>query len=333
MKQALRNERILITGGAGFIGSNLCRAFLDKGNRITCLDDLSTGHRSNVRDLEGREGFHFVQGDMRDPDLVRKAVQGKRLVLHQAALGSVPRSIADPVRTNEINVSGFLQVLNAAKNEGVRRFVYATSSSVYGDISDLPKEEDRLGRPFSPYAVSKYVDELYAKAFSDLYGIDTIGLRYFNVFGQGQDPEGPYAAAIPKFVKAFLRGESPLIHGDGEQMRDFTHVENVIQANELAALVKGTDALNTVYNVAYGQGTRVIELIDKLKQVLSERVEGLEEIQPVHGDERVGDVRFSTASIEKIGKKLGYEPQVDLEEGLRRTMDHYIRIFQGSPLP
>ncbi|MFB6259070.1 MAG: SDR family oxidoreductase [Flavobacteriales bacterium] len=325
--EVLNNKKILVTGGAGFIGSNLCRAFWDQGNWVTCLDDLSIGHRSNIEDLEGKEGFRFIQGDMRDSEVVREAVKGNEIVFHQAALGSVPRSIADPLATNEVNVSGFLQVLVAARDEGVERYVFATSSSVYGDIEDLPKTEERIGSPISPYAVSKYVDELYAKVFADLYGIDVVGLRYFNVFGQGQDPEGPYAAAIPKFVKAFLKREPPIVHGDGTQMRDFTHVDNVVRANELAATVQDPDALNTVYNVACGQGTELLELLEVLKRVLADRVPDLEEVEPVHGEPRVGDVQYSTASIEKIKGKLGYEPQVGLEEGLRRTMDHYIRCY------
>ncbi len=327
----LQNERILVTGGAGFIGSNLCRALLQKGNEVTCLDDLSTGYRSNISDLEGKEGFRFIKGDMRDPAVIQDAMKGQRMVFHQAALGSVPRSIADPLSTNEVNVSGFLQVLNAARDEGVGRFIYATSSSVYGDDPHIPKKEERIGNPISPYAVSKYVDELYAKLFSQLYDIDTIGLRYFNVFGWGQDPEGAYAAAIPKFVKAFLLGESPIIYGDGHQMRDFTHVDNVVRANELAAMTRDAEALNTVYNVAYGEGTEVLELLEVLKQVLGEKVAGIEELQPEHVEERIGDLRYSTASIQKIREKLGYEPQVGLEEGLRKTMDHYIQLFKKVP--
>lgn len=327
---SLQHRRILVTGGAGFIGSNLCRAFWDQGNHVTCLDDLSIGHRSNIEALEGKEGFRFMQGDMRDPAIVREAMNGNELVFHQAALGSVPRSIADPLQTNEVNVNGFLQVLLAARDEGVERFVFATSSSVYGDIEELPKTEERIGSPISPYAVSKVVDELYAKVFADLYGIDVIGLRYFNVFGQGQDPEGSYAAAIPKFVKAFLSGEQPLIHGDGKQMRDFTHVENVIRANERAAIVKDPDALNTVYNVACGEGTELLDLLELLKRALAERVPSVKHIEAIHGEARVGDVQYSTASIEKIRKKLQYEPQVGLEEGLRRTMDYYIRCYASE---
>ncbi len=296
---------------------------------MTCLDDLSTGHRSNIQDLEGKEEFCFVEGDMRDPETVREAMEGNELVFHQAALGSVPRSIADPISTNEVNVNGFLQVLVAARDEGVERFVFATSSSVYGDIDDLPKTEERIGTQISPYAVSKYVDELYAKVFADLYGIDVIGLRYFNVFGQRQDPEGPYAAAIPKFVKAFLNGEPPLVHGDGTQMRDFTHVDNVVRANELAATVRDPDALNTVYNVACGQGTELLELLEVLRRVLSDWAPEVASIDPEYGEPRVGDVQYSTASIEKIRDKLGYEPEVGLEEGLRRTMGHYVREHLG----
>jgi UDP-N-acetylglucosamine 4-epimerase len=330
VEQELRGKDLLVTGGAGFIGSNLCRAFLNKGNRVTCLDDLSVGHRSNIADLEGTEGFRFIRSDMLDPEAVKRAVEGQDLVFHQAALGSVPRSIADPLRTNAVNVNGFLQVLKAASDEGVERFIYATSSSVYGDIPDMPKVEERIGSPISPYAVSKYVDELYAGVFSQLYGIDSIGLRYFNVFGPGQDPEGPYAAAIPKFLKAFLNGERPLVHGDGGQMRDFTHVDNVVRANELAATVGDRDALNTVYNVAYGEGTDVLELLASLKKVLGERIPGVEAIEPVHGEARTGDVRYSTASIEKIRERLGFEPMVGLEEGLRRTLDHYVRVFRDA---
>lgn len=320
---------VLVTGGAGFIGSHLCRSFLDNGNKVTCLDDLSVGYWENVADLEGHPDFRFLEGDIRDMNRVDEAMKGQEMVYHQAALGSVPRSIADPLKTHDVNVNGFLEVLKGACRAGVKRFIYATSSSVYGDIPDVPKVEERIGTQLSPYAVSKYVDELYAKVFSDLYGIETIGLRYFNVFGPAQDPEGPYAAAIPKFFKALLKRERPLIHGDGKQMRDFTYVDNVIQANEMAGSIEAPDVLNSVYNVAYGKGTQVIELLELIQGLLGERSPDMERIEPEHGEERVGDLRYSTASIEKIRQKLGYEPQVDLEEGLRKALPHYIELFQN----
>lgn len=323
----MKGKRILITGGAGFIGSNLCAHFLRKGERVTCIDDLSTGHRANIEELEGEDGFRFIEGDMGDPSLIREAMEGQDLVFHQAARGSVPRSIEDPVRTDRINVHAFLEVLSAAKDAGVKRFIFATSSSVYGDIEDLPKTEDRTGEPLSPYAVSKQVNELYAKVFSELYGIETMGLRYFNVFGANQDPDGPYAAAIPKFIRSFLKGEAPLIHGNGEQIRDFTHVDNVVRANELAASVEDPNALNTVYNVACGKGTEVKDLVELLKRLLAERFPEVDAIGVEHGEARLGDVMYSMASIEKIQSKLGYEAEVDLEEGLRKSLDYYIRAL------
>lgn len=324
----LRGKRVLVTGGAGFIGSNLCKAFLDEGAEVTCADDLSTGHRTNIEELIPNGNFRFFEGDLRDPSLAREVVKGQDLVLHQAALGSVPRSIEDPERTHDVNVNAFLRVLNASCEEGVQRFIYASSSSVYGDIPDMPKVEERTGAPLSPYAVSKQVNELYAKVFADLYGIEVIGLRYFNVFGAKQDPEGPYAAAIPKFIKAFLKGEPPLIHGDGRQIRDFTHVSNVVQANLLAATSKDPSAMNDVYNVAWGKGTELLELVDVLRKVLSERIPEVLDIGVEHGEARVGDLRYSNASIGKIREKLGYEPEHGSEEGLRLSLDHFIEKFE-----
>lgn len=326
--QDLKGRKVLVTGGAGFIGSNLCKALLREGCQVLCVDDLSTGHRSNIRELEKEDAFRFFEGDLRDAELARFLVKGRDIVLHQAARGSVPRSIEDPERTHDVNVNAFLNVLTASCEEGVSRFIYASSSSVYGDIPDMPKTEERTGAPLSPYAVSKQVNELYAKVYADLYGIEVIGLRYFNVFGANQDPEGAYAAAIPKFIQAFLKGNAPLIHGDGNQIRDFTHVSNVVQANLLAAVTKEPSALNTVYNVARGEGTSVLGLVNVLRRLLGERVPDVLDIGVEHGPARVGDLHYSQASIEKIQERLGYLPEIGLEDGLRRSLDHFLEKFE-----
>jgi len=257
------SKRILLTGGAGFIGSNLCEHFLQKGYKVRCLDNLSTGRMSNIQGLLEHPNFEFVEADIRDFEACVKAVQDCELVLHQAALGSVPRSIDRPLDTNAVNITGFLNVLWAATQEGVERFVYAASSSTYGDSKELPKVEDRIGNPMSPYAVTKLVNEQYAKVFGQMYGIKTIGLRYFNVFGRNQDPDGAYAAAIPKFVKAFLEHRSPEIHGDGEQTRDFTYIDNVLHANECALETENEEAFHEVYNVAFGERTSVNQIVKK----------------------------------------------------------------------
>ena len=261
---------ILITGGAGFIGSNLTEYFLNKGYQVVCLDNFSTGHHKNIQDFINHPSYKLIEGDIRDFTICKEAVKDVDYVLHQAALGSVPRSINDPLTSNEVNISGFLNMLVASRDAKVRRFIYAASSSTYGDLENLPKIENEIGKPLSPYAITKYVNELYAEVFSKTYGIETIGLRYFNVFGKRQDPNGTYAAVIPKFVMQFMKYESPIINGDGNYSRDFTYIENVIQMNELAMLTNNPEAVNTVYNTAYGERTTLNDLVSYLKEYLSE---------------------------------------------------------------
>ena len=319
----LTKKKVLITGGAGFIGSNLCDKLLAQNNQVVCLDNLLTGKKENIAHLLENSNFTFIQGDIRNLDDCKNAVSGVDVVLHQAALGSVPRSIEDPETTNEINISGFLNMLLAAKEEGIKRFVYAASSSTYGDSKELPKIEENIGMPLSPYAVTKYVNELYAHVFGSLYGMETIGLRYFNVFGRRQDSNGAYAAAIPKFILALMNHKSPIIHGDGTQTRDFTYIDNVIQANELAATTTNKDAFNQVYNVAYGEETVLINLINKLGELLSQHDPKIAEIRPEHGPERLGDVRYSLASIDKAKRNLGYNPTHSINQGLEEAIDWY----------
>lgn len=318
----LKNRRILITGGAGFIGANLCEAFVSN-NEVICLDNLITGKLSNIKPLLKNNNFRFIEGDIRNPETCREALFGVDVVLHQAALGSVPRSINNPTLTNSINIDGFLVVLDEAVKAGVKRFVYAASSSTYGDSTELPKVESRIGRPLSPYAVTKYVNELYADVFHRLHGIEVIGLRYFNVFGRLQDPNGAYAAAIPKFIRAMIHLESPEIFGDGNQTRDFTYIDNVIQANELAATTEDPNALNQVYNVAFGQNTTLNELFEALKNILSTYQTSIATLPVKHGPERTGDIRHSLASIEKAASLLGYRPTHSLEEGLKEAIAWY----------
>ncbi len=267
-ERQIYNKRILVTGGAGFIGSNLIEKLLLQNNEVVCLDNLLTGKIENIEPFFSNKHFTFIQADIRDIKSCNKAVEGVDLVLHQAALGSVPRSIADPITTNEININGFLNILTASRDAKVKRFVYAASSSTYGDNFSLPKIEENIGKPLSPYAITKYVNELYADVFSRLFGMETIGLRYFNVFGRRQDPNGAYAAVIPKFVKLLINHESPFINGDGNYSRDFTYIDNVIQANELAATVQNNDSLNTVYNIAFGENTSLNALFNMLKEEL-----------------------------------------------------------------
>ncbi|MBE0637321.1 MAG: SDR family oxidoreductase [Bacteroidales bacterium] len=319
----LQNKKLLITGGAGFIGSNLVEHFLKQNNRVVCLDNFATGKEENIRPFLDHPDFMLINGDIRDIETCHKAVEGVDIVLHQAAMGSVPRSIKDPKTTNEVNISGFVNMLIATKEAGIKRFVYAASSSTYGDSAVLPKVEEKIGNPLSPYAVTKYVNELYAGVFSTLYGLETIGLRYFNVFGRRQDPDGAYAAAIPKFIKALVRHESPVIYGDGEQSRDFTYIENVIKANELAVSVENPEAVNTVYNIAFGEATTVNHLVDSLKMYLSRFDPEIANINAIHGDMRKGDILHSLASIEKAKRLLGYSPQFDINEGLDRAINWY----------
>jgi UDP-N-acetylglucosamine 4-epimerase len=318
-----RGLKILITGGAGFIGSNLCEYFLSKGYGVACLDNFATGHRRNLAEIIDHPNFTLIEGDIRNAGDCRNAVEGATYVLHQAALGSVPRSINDPVTSNEVNVSGFLNMLIASRDAGVRRFVYAASSSTYGDSESLPKVEDKIGKPLSPYAITKYVNELYAEIFSRTYGIETIGLRYFNVFGRKQDPNGAYAAVIPKFVMQLMRHESPVINGDGNYSRDFTYVDNVVQMNERAMLTENPEAVNTVYNTAFGDRNTLNDLVKYLKEYLSPYDPAIAEVQPVHGPNRAGDIPHSLASIEKGKRLLGYDPQFAFKDGLKQAVDWY----------
>jgi len=316
-------SKLLITGGAGFIGSNLCDYFLSKGHQVVCLDNFATGHRHNLKDFMNDKNFRLIEGDIRNLEDCQQAVKGVDYVLHQAALGSVPRSLNDPVTTNEVNVSGFLNMLVAARDAKVKRFVYAASSSTYGDSVGLPKVEEVIGKPLSPYAITKYVNELYAEIFSKTYGLETIGLRYFNVFGRKQDPNGAYAAVIPKFVLQLMQLESPKINGDGNYSRDFTYIDNVIQMNELAMQTQNPDAVNTVYNTAYGDRNTLNNLVDYLKQYLSHYNPKIAEVPIVYGPNRAGDIPHSLASIDKAKSLLGYEPQFSLQAGLKEAVDWY----------
>lgn len=317
------SKTILITGGAGFIGSNLCEYFLSKGNRIVCLDNFATGHRHNIDHLFLNENFKLIEGDIRNIEDCKNAVEGVDYVLHQAALGSVPRSIVDPVTSNAVNISGFLNMLVASRDAGVKRFVYAASSSTYGDSESLPKVEDKIGKPLSPYAITKYVNELYAEIFSKTYGLETIGLRYFNVFGRKQDPNGAYAAVIPKFVLQLLKGESPVINGDGNYSRDFTYIDNVIQMNELAMETQNPEAINTVYNTAFGDRTTLNDLVYYLKEYLSEFDASIKDIAVIHGPNRVGDIPHSLASIDKAKQLLNYNPRFSFNQGLKEAVKWY----------
>ena len=316
-------KKILITGGAGFIGSNLCEHFLSKGYKITCLDDFATGHRYNIEHLFSNPNFELIEGDIRNLEDCKNAVKGATYVLHQAALGSVPRSINDPITSNDVNVSGFLNMLVASRDEGVKRFVYAASSSTYGDSETLPKVEDKIGKPLSPYAITKYVNELYADIFGKTYGLQTIGLRYFNVFGRKQDPNGAYAAVIPLFVKKFINHESPVINGDGNYSRDFTYIDNVIQMNELAMTSENPEAVNTVYNTAFGDRTTLNNLVSYLKEFLSEYDSEIANVEVIHGPNRAGDIPHSLASIDKAKKLLNYNPKYSMREGLKEAVKWY----------
>ena len=316
-------QKILITGGAGFIGSNLCDYFINKGYHVTCLDNFATGHKHNIEHLLSNDRFELIEGDIRNLTTCLKATKEKDFVLHQAALGSVPRSIQDPITSNEVNVTGFLNMLVASRDNGVKRFVYAASSSTYGDSEALPKVEEVIGKPLSPYAITKYVNELYADVFSKTYGIETIGLRYFNVFGRRQDPNGAYAAVIPKFVMQFMRHESPVINGDGTYSRDFTYIDNVIQMNELAMTTQNKEALNTVYNTAFGDRVTLNEMVNLLKENLSKHDASISEVSIVYGANRVGDIPHSLASIEKAKRLLNYNPKYSFSLGLQEAVEWY----------
>lgn len=314
---------ILVTGGAGFIGSNLCQWLLTNGNTVRSFDNLATGKKENVQELFDHSNFTFIEADIRDLEACKKACEGVDFVLHQAALGSVPRSINDPITSNDVNVSGFLNILVATRDAQVKRLVYAASSSTYGDSKSMPKVEDSIGKPLSPYAITKYVNELYADVFAKTYGLETIGLRYFNVFGRQQDPNGAYAAVIPKFVIQLINHETPTINGDGSFSRDFTYIDNVIEANIRALIANGPDAVNTIYNVAYGERTSLNELIGLLVEYLSEFDPRIKNIKAIYGSERAGDVPHSQASIKKAKDLLAYAPNFDIKKGLREAVTWY----------
>ena len=317
--------KILVTGGAGFIGSNLCEALLERGDNVVCLDNFATGHIENILPLFDKyaDRFKLIVGDIRNIEDCRKAVDGMEYVLHEAALGSVPRSIKDPITTNAVNIGGFLNMIVAARDAGVKRFVFAASSSTYGDSKTLPKVEDVIGKPLSPYAITKYVDELYADVFARTYGTEYIGLRYFNVFGRRQDPNGAYAAVIPLFVKKFMNHESPTINGDGEYSRDFTYIDNVIQMNILALQTQNADAVNQIYNTAYGERTTLNQLVAYLKEYLSEYDPEIAKAEPVHGPNRAGDIPHSLANVDKARRLLGYSPEFSMKQGLKEAVKWY----------
>ena len=320
----LKGKTVLITGGAGFIGSNLCEILLNTNHiNVVCLDNFSTGKRKNIQPFINNANFTLIEGDIRNLEDCVNACKNIDYVLHQAALGSVPRSIKDPITTNDVNISGFLNMLVASRDAGVKRFVYAASSSTYGDHEALPKVEDTIGKPLSPYAITKYVNELYADIFHTTYNLDSIGLRYFNVFGKRQDPNGAYAAVIPKFVQQFINHESPIINGDGSYSRDFTFIENVIQMNINAITTDNQEALNTVYNVAYGERTTLIELAALLKKHLSKFDSAISNIDIKHREHRMGDIPHSLASIEKAKQLLNYNPKFDIDSGLEKAINWY----------
>lgn len=330
-----RHCRWLVTGGAGFIGSNIIEALLAADQSVVCLDNLSTGHRENVEEVQAAAGsagskLEFIIGDIRDRNTCKDVMRGVDIVLHQAALGSVPRSIEDPLTTHDVNVTGFLNILDAARLAGVRRFVYAASSSVYGDEPTLPKQEDRIGNPLSPYAASKLANEIYASIYARTYGFSSTGLRYFNVFGPRQDPEGPYAAVIPKWVASMIEDEQVTIHGDGETSRDFCYVANAVQANLRAALAPDR-VQGEIYNVAVGESTSLSELFTLLRDGLGKHQHHYRRA-PVFADFRAGDVRHSQADISKARRMLAYEPQYTVAKGIREALPWYLQSLQASPV-
>ncbi len=321
----ITNSKVLVTGGAGFIGSNLCEDLLNTNNEVICLDNFSTGKEENISSFMVNKKFTLITGDIRSLSDCHKAMQGVQIVLQQAALGSVPRSLDDPITTNEVNIGGFLNVLVAARDAKVKRVVYAASSSTYGDSKLLPKEEDVIGKPLSPYAVTKYVNELYAHVFGLNYGLKCIGLRYFNVFGKRQDPNGAYAAAIPKFTLQLIAHQSPLINGNGTNSRDFTYIDNVIQMNHLAALTQNEAAYGQIFNTAVGESANLTQLTNLLKKYLCKYDPKIADVQITYGLERIGDIPHSLASIEKAKKILGYTPSHTLENGLDEAVDWYVK--------
>ena len=320
---SLKNKKILITGGAGFIGSNLCEFLLKQGSKVICLDNLSTGNIKNIESFLNHRNFKFTNGDIRNLNDCIESAKNVDYILHQAALGSVPRSIEDPVTSSEVNIIGFLNMLIAAKENKVKRFVYAASSSTYGDSLDLPKKENNIGKPLSVYAITKYTNEMYSDVFSKIFGLETIGLRYFNVYGKRQDPNGSYAAVIPKFVKQLINGENPTINGDGTNSRDFTYIDDVVNANILSLLTTNKEAINNVYNIAYGEKNSLNDLAKYLKKYLSIYRKSIDKIEIIHGPEREGDIAHSLACIEKAKNKLNYIPKFSLEKGLKKAIGWY----------
>jgi UDP-N-acetylglucosamine 4-epimerase len=322
-ERIISDSTVLVTGGAGFIGSNIIEKLITQNNKVICLDNLSTGKIKNIVNILNHDNFTFINNDIRDINVCQNACKGVDIVLHHAALGSVPRSINDPITTNSVNIDGFLNMLTAARDNNIKRFIFAASSSTYGDSKNLPKVEEIIGNPLSPYAITKYVNELYAKVFSDLYGLETIGLRYFNVFGKNQDPNGAYAAVFPKFIKSLINHEAPIIHGDGSQSRDFTYIANVVMANELAATTNNPKALNTIFNVAFGESNSLNDLTKELIEVLSQFDSEVTKIKPQYGPIRQGDIKDSLASIKKAKELLDYNPQFDVHEGLKKAIKWY----------
>lgn len=329
MVSSLKNKTILVTGGAGFIGSNLCEALLDLGANVRCLDNLSTGFMHNIQHFIAHNKFSFIEGDILDLETCQNACKDIDFVLHQAALGSVPRSVKDPITTNAVNIGGFLNMLVAARDQGVKRMVFAASSSTYGDSEKLPKVEQEIGQPLSPYAITKYVNELYATIFKRNYNLDTIGLRYFNVFGRKQDPNGAYAAVIPKFVIQLINHESPVINGDGSFSRDFTYIDNVIAMNLLAITTKNKKALNQIYNAAVGDRTTLTQLVNSLRKYLTKFDIEIANIKIIYGPQRVGDIPHSQASIDKANQLLNYKPTHGFEAGLKEAVEWYWEKFKN----
>lgn len=321
-RSPIENKRFLVTGGAGFIGSNITEYLLLHGAKVRVFDNLATGSTENIKEFLSDPNFEFLEGDLRNLKDCALACKDIHAVCHQAAIGSVPRSIKDPVTSNEVNVGGFVNMVTAAKDAGIRRFVYASSSSVYGDEPNLPKKEERIGNPLSPYAVTKYANEVYANVFARCYGLEMIGLRYFNIFGPRQDPYGEYAAVMPLFIKALLKNEAPYINGDGEQTRDFTFVHNAVQANILALTLEDAAACNQAYNVAFGQRFTINQMYEAIKRYLSK------EVNAIHREPRDGDIRDSLADISKARKLLGYDPRYSFEQGLPLTIEYFRKVFE-----
>lgn len=320
-KTPIENKRFLVTGGAGFIGSNITEYLLQHGAKVRVFDNLSTGNIDNLKEFQSNPNFQFFEGDLRNPIDCNNAVKEIDAVCHQAAIGSVPRSIKDPITSNDVNVGGFVNMLTAAKDVGIKRFVYASSSSVYGDEPNLPKKEEKIGNPLSPYAVTKFTNEVYANVFARCYDMQMIGLRYFNVFGPKQDPYGEYAAVMPLFIKSLLNNEAPFVNGDGEQTRDFTFVHNAVQANILGLTTANVAAYNQAYNVAFGERFTINQMYDAIKKYLGKTIDS------IHREPRAGDIRDSLADISKAQNLLGYQPQYSFVQGLPVTIEYFKKIF------